>query len=560
MKKKVFFGFIFISLYSFLGIKSSLAQSHSQKDTLAKYSYEELSKKFYAAKPDSLKAILYAKYYIKKAKRDKDTLQEADGNYYLSDITNNLSHFINYWNKIIQSTKNKIYPAKAYLELGEFYRVKGFHNIALTFFLKAKNELKSNKNDSLNLITIHRLGHLKAQNRQIEEAIYLYKKVYNSYFTKRKIKNISNEHYSILVSLSSNFAKLKSYDSAVYYNSILKKLAIKNKNELVLGYSINNTGRLFYRQKKYHNAIKELKYSISYLIDDENYNSLSYTYLLIANSYLKIRNESKALKYYFLIDSLFDQKKYFFSSQRTPYKYLISHFKKENNDAKQLEYINKYLKVDSVLNARSKSINKNLTENYDIPNLLAERKLIEDRLKNKLSNFEKWMWGTSSIALIFLVFLLLQIRKRKRYKKRFNELVHNHKEHSTTVSTVSKKENTIPKEITKQILIQLNTFEINNEYISSEITLNNLAKKLNTNSKYLSQVINQHKNQSFSNYVNQLRINYTIERLKKDAKFRKYSVKAIAYEVGFNTTESFSKAFYKFTKIKPSFFIKELEK
>ncbi|NVK53168.1 MAG: AraC family transcriptional regulator, partial [Flavobacteriaceae bacterium] len=45
-----------------------------------------------------------------------------------------------------------------------------------------------------------------------------------------------------------------------------------------------------------------------------------------------------------------------------------------------------------------------------------------------------------------------------------------------------------------------------------------------------------------------------------DRQFRKYSVKAIAHEVGFNTAESFSKAFFKFAGIKPSYFIKELNK
>ena len=35
---------------------------------------------------------------------------------------------------------------------------------------------------------------------------------------------------------------------------------------------------------------------------------------------------------------------------------------------------------------------------------------------------------------------------------------------------------------------------------------------------------------------------------------------AIAQEVGFNNSESFSKAFYKKTGIYPSYFIKQLEK
>ena len=39
-----------------------------------------------------------------------------------------------------------------------------------------------------------------------------------------------------------------------------------------------------------------------------------------------------------------------------------------------------------------------------------------------------------------------------------------------------------------------------------------------------------------------------------------YIIKAIAKEIGFNTSEAFSKSFYKNTGIYPSFFLKELDK
>jgi len=39
-----------------------------------------------------------------------------------------------------------------------------------------------------------------------------------------------------------------------------------------------------------------------------------------------------------------------------------------------------------------------------------------------------------------------------------------------------------------------------------------------------------------------------------------YTIKALASESGFNTTEAFSKSFYKKTGIYPSYFIKELKK
>lgn len=82
---------------------------------------------------------------------------------------------------------------------------------------------------------------------------------------------------------------------------------------------------------------------------------------------------------------------------------------------------------------------------------------------------------------------------------------------------------------------------------------------MNTNSKYLSKVIKYYHSKSFSPYVNDLRIDYTIGRLKVDHKIQNYTIKAIAAEAGFNSAEAFSKYFYKKNGIYPSYFIKQLK-
>ena len=96
--------------------------------------------------------------------------------------------------------------------------------------------------------------------------------------------------------------------------------------------------------------------------------------------------------------------------------------------------------------------------------------------------------------------------------------------------------------------------------MSKKTTLRSLAKDFNTNTNYLSKIINHNKNSSFSNYINSLRIEHIIEILKTNSSIRKYTIKAIADEAGFSNSESFSKAFYKSKGIKPSYFIREMDK
>lgn len=115
------------------------------------------------------------------------------------------------------------------------------------------------------------------------------------------------------------------------------------------------------------------------------------------------------------------------------------------------------------------------------------------------------------------------------------------------------------EEITKTILKRLQQFEQNKGFLNSGISVHNLAKQIQTNSKYLSKTINIHKGKKFTTYINDLRIQYAKDRLTQDTTFRKYTIASIAVEIGFNTPHTFSNAFYKHTNMHPSDFIKQLE-
>ena len=125
-------------------------------------------------------------------------------------------------------------------------------------------------------------------------------------------------------------------------------------------------------------------------------------------------------------------------------------------------------------------------------------------------------------------------------------------------ATASIKRDTIPEEITKNILDGLRIFEREKKFLSKGISLKQLAMDLKTNTSYLSFTINSYVEKNFSKYISDLRIQYSIDKLKEDKKFRLYSIKAIASEVGFKSQEAFSKAFYKKTGIYPSYFINNL--
>ncbi|WP_282088336.1 helix-turn-helix domain-containing protein [Aquimarina algiphila] len=107
---------------------------------------------------------------------------------------------------------------------------------------------------------------------------------------------------------------------------------------------------------------------------------------------------------------------------------------------------------------------------------------------------------------------------------------------------------------------KLQVFEEKQGYLKQGLNAKDLAKSFGSNASYLSKVVNTFKEKNFTSYINDLRIDFVVTKLKEDRIFRKYTVKAIAQDIGFNNAEAFAKAFYKKTGIYPSYFIKELEK
>lgn len=90
-------------------------------------------------------------------------------------------------------------------------------------------------------------------------------------------------------------------------------------------------------------------------------------------------------------------------------------------------------------------------------------------------------------------------------------------------------------------------------YLDPNISLQKLAKNVNTTPNYLSQTLNEKLDMSFFDYVNKHRIEDAIEQLKTS----KASVLDIAMEAGFNSKSSFYVAFKKVTGMTPSEFRKQ---
>ena len=108
-------------------------------------------------------------------------------------------------------------------------------------------------------------------------------------------------------------------------------------------------------------------------------------------------------------------------------------------------------------------------------------------------------------------------------------------------------ENNYSKEnISQNILIYCN------EHFKENISLEKIAADLNISKSYVSQVFNNTLKISFSECINQLRINEAISLIDSGEP----SLSKIAFESGFNSIRSFNRNFYDFTGSTPGDYMK----
>lgn len=164
------------------------------------------------------------------------------------------------------------------------------------------------------------------------------------------------------------------------------------------------------------------------------------------------------------------------------------------------------------------------------------------------------------IILVIVVFISLLIKYSQRIKnlqeltnylqitrnKFINLPIEKKQEHKKTI---------ILKETEEQILYKLKKFESSKRFLSKDISLATLAGQFDTNTKYLSEIINSHYEINFNTYINRLRINYIVEKLKSDPNFIKYRISYLAENCGFTSHSSFATVFKSVTGISPIKFI-----
>lgn len=360
----------------------------------------------------------------------------------------------------------------------------------------------------------------------LDSAEYFYKKAitYSENFTTNKI--------SAKLSLGNVYLMKNDFKNAekTYYDILF--LSKQNNSEELLDIANSNLGYLYYSTKKYDKALVFFKKvdSISYKNNTTNSN--------------------------FLRSNFWQAKIY--SSLNEP----------------ELAYKYSRIYLDTYEKSETKLTNEALEVNYrlGVKDLSDEMLSIQQKYKYEvlLSKALRVFYVLLVIAIVFL--LIKNIRDKNKAHKKMNALIEEfkanlEKKENTVVVAANetfdmediqlKKENinlSIDEAKENKIVEKLLALENKQEFLNADFTLQYVAKKIKTNTTYLSYVVNKRFGKSFGEYSNELKINYVINEMITNHMYRKYSTQAIAESVGFKNAVSFAKSFRKRTGVSPAQF------
>lgn len=231
-----------------------------------------------------------------------------------------------------------------------------------------------------------------------------------------------------------------------------------------------------------------------------------------------------------------------------------------------------YLVLDSLSNFQelSQKIEMGNIEFADIENRASNDAFVLEsaRLENKLDGIKKrfstWFYTLGILFVLLVVWGMIQFVRNKRNLEMYGRMLNYFESSDETVKVKSPKKSgthherktAMPlKSSEDQIVKALKRFESGTKFTMKEMSLGMLAAELNTNTKYLSEVINRYKEKNFNAYINELRIAYIIRKIRTDPKYLKYKVSYLADESGFSSHSTFTTVFKSIVGVSPIKFI-----
>ncbi|MAW95462.1 helix-turn-helix domain-containing protein [Leeuwenhoekiella sp.] len=548
-------------------------QIFGQSEDVINLSHDQLFQKINRT-DNILEKIEYSLALVDLAKRQNDIEHLKTGYYLLSYFYKN-ENVLKYSDSLIEiaeKSPNPYLPGSSYfVKANYYYDLRNFKS-ALDNYLMAKKTALENQNPEFVFKANQSVANLKARIEDYESALELYQENLSFKAQNGSVNDV--DYLNVIFGLANAYNHLKQLDSANYYNRIGIELAQSQNNDYEVNHFKLNKAVTLFLDNKPDSSLQIIDRIQDSFLNNEGNQNLPVLYYYKAKANLKKGNTQRGIEYLEKVDSLFIRTNYMLPQLLDSYTYLINYYEETNNKEMQLESIQHFIYADSILDSDYRYLKENINTDFDIPQLLNAKNRLISQLETSKKQTKLYLYVSLIAAAVLILLSFYFIQRSRALKTRFEKLIkapedEEKPEASLLAKAINTSENQndlskgsldLPDDLISAVVEKLSEFEEKQVFLDQNLNLKKLADNIGTNTNYLSKIINWHTNSNFSTYLNELRVDYAFHRLKNDPKFRRYTIKAVAFESGFKSSESFSKYFYRKYDIYPSYFIKSLNK
>ncbi|WP_333694173.1 helix-turn-helix domain-containing protein [Flavobacterium sp.] len=352
-------------------------------------------------------------------------------------------------------------------------------------------------------------------------------------------------------------------DSANYYFNTAAKMLLQDNfypeyTQALLNMRLAKSAAL---QGNYVKSLHLYKSRTKFPIIQDNIRTVQLFDLGMADCYFHLNQMDSALIY---------SKKYVENYQITKvskenllmaYNIMAQAYSRQNDTKKAYVFAQKSLElIQSIETIKNKSLN--FLHNYDLKKIKEE----SNQIIATKNYFKIFLFGVlmvlTFLALSFYYYYKNQKEKHYRFLKIIQDLKDSksNRNQNLPIAKMDVHSKQIrDAEFVEKLALGLKKLEQKELFLDPNFKLNFVAKKLNTNTAYLSQYFNQVMQKTFSEYTQELRIQYVLQKLIDVPHFRKYTLQAIAEEVGYKDANTFVRVFKKQTGLSPNYYIEKLE-
>lgn len=465
--------------------------------------------------------------------------------------------------------KEKEACIRAHQRASEYWLAKGANLNALQVLMGARDISENAGTDSLTVGILNNMAYVYLTFKNYEKAASIFNDAYN--LMLRKTEKDEDAEFRILNNLASVHIMLGEIGKAKQELSGLKQLHpvssdVRNvapyQIMLLEGALLNNAGRYSDGAKYISKAIS----SVSHLPDGKVLECLALEDLI--KSYQGMNMKDSVLKALTRCEQLAGELG-LPDRQIDALKGLSEYYEKAGDKERALNFRMRYVALsDSVMNYREFARLSNIEFVYQSDKYKSEISILSHEGEMKSQRLRKQLWVICGMLLVLALIatLLYIVWRQKRnldesYRTLFRIFQNENKEkerHETTVKSndVKYAQSGLKGESAQALVTQLKNLFDNPEVICNpELSLARLSELTGSNSKYVSQAINETFAMNFSSLLNERRVALARHKLVDPANSN-LTIAAIAQSVGYKNQTSFIAAFKKIVGMTPSTFMK----